>query len=110
MQFDPNYNVLKPDAPLLKDSVLMEKGINNPLFLSGVGGISFNQVAQPDNNLQIASLKMNYNDTVEDGKRLELMINHEPIPVNLPDWLLIPLANYANNPWSSRYHLWKTEG
>jgi hypothetical protein len=101
LQFDSINSVLKPGAPLLLVSVPMEEGISNPLFLSEVGGVSFNEVAQPANNLSVSGLKLNYNKKAEDGKRLELIINNKPIIVNLPDWLLIPLVNYANSPWYS---------
>ncbi|MEI7727666.1 MAG: hypothetical protein WCK09_21335 [Bacteroidota bacterium] len=33
LQFDANSSVLKPEAPPLKESVPMEKGRGNPLFL-----------------------------------------------------------------------------
>jgi len=101
LQFDSINSVLKPGAPLLTVSVLMEEGIRNPLFLSEVGGVSFDKIALPDNNLYVRSLKLNYNNKAENGKRLELIINNKQIVVWLPDWLLIPLSNYAENPWYS---------
>jgi hypothetical protein len=101
LQFDANNSVLKPEAPMLEESVPMIEGIDNPLFLSGVGGVSFDQVALPPSNLHISSLKLNYNGKVEDGKRLELLINNKPVTVGLPDWLLIPIANYADSKYYS---------
>jgi hypothetical protein len=101
LQFDANNSVLKPEAPMLEESVPMIEGIDNPLFLSGVGGVSFDQVALPVSNLHINSLKLNYNGHIDDGKRLELLINNKPVTVGLPDWLLIPFANYANSNYYS---------
>jgi hypothetical protein len=101
LQPDPSFSFLKPDALPLQESIPMEEGINNPLFLSGVGGVSFDQVALPANNLQISSLKMNYVSNADDGKRLELLINNKQVNVDLPDWLLIPLAKYAESPFYS---------
>lgn len=101
VQFDANSRVLKPDAPALKESVPMESGITNSMFLGGVGGVSFDQVAIPANNLTISSLSMNYNKLSEDGKRLELLVNNLPAKIFLPDWMLVPIARYAESPYYS---------
>jgi len=101
LRFDTTNSVLKAEAPLLEESVPMETGMNNPLFLSGVGGVSFDQVAMAANHLHIGSLKMNYNGMADDGNRLMLTINNKPVRVGLPDWLLVPLAKYAESPYYS---------
>jgi hypothetical protein len=101
VQFDASNSVLKPDAPSLIENIPMEIGINNPLFLSGVGGVSFDQVALPATGLTISSLQMNYNKNTDDGSRLELTINNKSVAVYLPDWLLIPLSKYAQSPYYS---------
>jgi len=98
VQFDVNNSVLKPDAPLLTESVSMEEGRNSSIFVSGVGGVSFDQVAIPENNLKIKSLNINYNRNNENGSRLALSINGKPVKVNFPDWMLIPIAKYAESP------------
>jgi hypothetical protein len=100
-KFDTTYFVLKPDAPTLKESVPMEKGRSNSLFLSGVGGVSFDQTATPSTNLKINTLLINYNKNADDGSRFELIINNKSILVNLPDWLLVPLAKYSESPYYS---------
>lgn len=101
LQFDDAYSVLRPDAPTLNVIVPMDTGIANPLFLSEVGGVSFDQIAQPANELTINSLKLNYNKNASDGNRLELFVNNKPAKVDLPDWLLVPLAKYAESPYYS---------
>jgi hypothetical protein len=101
VQLDSNFRVLQPEALPLEESIPMEEGINNSLFLSGVGGVSFDKVALPATNLTVSTLRMNYNKFAEDGSRLELSINNKSIEVNLPDWLLIPIAKYAESPYYS---------
>jgi len=98
LHIDANHDLLKPDAPFLTVSVPMETAKDSPVFLAGVGGVSFDQVGIPADNLRIASLSMHYNRTAEDGSRLELMINQKAIKVVLPDWMLVPIAKYADSP------------
>jgi hypothetical protein len=100
-QFDIENSVLRPDAPTLTESIPMEIGIDNQLFLSGVGGVSFDQVALPESGFSINSVQLNYNKNAQNGSRLELTVNNHPASVYLPDWLLIPLAKYSESPWYS---------
>lgn len=101
LQFDPNSSVLKPRAPLLMESVPMETGRNNAMFLGGVGGVSFDKVAIPASSMNIKTLDMKYNKIAADGSRLELKINDKPVKVLLPDWMLIPITNYAESKYYS---------
>ncbi len=101
LKFDPSHSVLKPDAPPLQESLTMEQGKTSEPFLSGVGGVSFDQVASPESGLKISAVKMNYNSAAENGHRLELMINNKTVKVNLPDWMLIPIAKYAESSYYS---------
>jgi hypothetical protein len=97
LKFDPYNSVLRPDAPDLTESVPMKKGRYNSSFLSEVGGVSFDQVAQPENNLKISSLQLNYDKNAADGSRLDLIINNKKVKVRLPDWILVPVAKYADS-------------
>jgi hypothetical protein len=97
LQFDAGNSVLKPDAQLLEVSIPMERGKEMPIFLSEVGGVSFDQASLPTPGLKINSMKLNYNNNANDGKRLELIINNKPASVNLPDWLMVPIAKYAES-------------
>lgn len=101
LQFDLNNSVLKPDAPPLSESVPMAEAMGNGSFVSGVGGVSFDQVAKPAIGQAIGSLTVNYNGKSADGNRLELTINNKPVKVFLPDWMLIPIAHYAESPYYS---------
>ncbi len=64
------------------------------------GGILFSQTAQPAIGLTIENLRMHYSKEMPDGQRLNLEINGQAIvlPGALYDWLLIPIAKYANAP------------
>jgi len=101
VQFDPQNSVLKPDAPSLTESVPMEKGRISSIFVSGVGGVSFDQVALPETSFKIKSLNINYNSKTKDGSRLILTINGKLVKVYLPDWLLVPIAKYTESPYYS---------
>lgn len=100
-KFDANNSVLKPDAPALKESVPMAEAITNGPFVSGVGGVSFDQVAVPETGIEIRNIKLDYNGNTTDGSRLGLWINDKAVKVFLPDWMLIPIANYAESPYYS---------
>ena len=101
LQFDANHSVLKPDAPLLKQSVPMARGKSSAAFLGGVGGVSFDQVAKPGNKLSVGNLSLTFNENNPDGQRLELSINNKPASIFLPDWMLVPIARYAESPYYS---------
>jgi hypothetical protein len=101
LQFDANHQVLKPVAPMLKQSVPMSRGKSSAAFLGGVGGVSFDQVAVAGENVSPVNLLLSYNETNEDGYRLEMMIDNKAVGAYLPDWLLVPIARYAESPYYS---------
>lgn len=105
LQFDPQNSVLKPEAPPLTESTPIELGRKSSLFVRSIGGVTFDQVASPDNNLKISKLKLDYNKNMKDGSRLELIVNGKLVKVRLPDWMLIPIANYADSPYYSCFTL-----
>lgn len=104
-QFGPDASVLSPDVPPFTVPVPMAKGRSSALFLGGVGGVSFDQVARPADDFRVSSLSLSYNVRAADGKRLELRINQKPVNVLLPDWMLVPIAKYADSPYYSCYTL-----
>lgn len=101
LQFDANNHVFNAPAPPLQKSVTMKQGRSSAAFVGGVGGVSFDQVAEPGNDLLVANLALNYNGALEDGRRLELVINSKTVNIFLPDWLLAPIARYAESPYYS---------
>lgn len=101
LQFDANHHLLRPAAPALKQSVPMEAGRSMATFVGGVGGVSFDQVATPARGLAIEQISLGYNAEKKDGQRLVITINNKPVGIFLPDWLLAPLARYAESPYYS---------
>jgi len=101
LQFDANHSVLRAPAPALEVATPMSHGRSSSVFLGGVGGVSFDQVAQPSGKLAISQLALQYDAGLEDDHRLNLVINDRPVRVYLPDWLLAPIARYADSPYYS---------
>jgi hypothetical protein len=100
-KFDLKNSVFRADALPLKESVPMDEGITNSRFVNGVGGVSFDQMAVPGKDLNISSIKLNYNAKAFDGQRLELFVNGRSVKAELPDWQLIPIARYTASPYYS---------
>ncbi|MFT3911061.1 MAG: hypothetical protein QM737_16700 [Ferruginibacter sp.] len=68
-------------------------------FHKYVGGISFEQVAVPENNIRNQEIDLNYIHNA-DGKRLQIKIGNSIDSIYYPaiaDWQLIPIAFYAND-------------
>ncbi|TSA36050.1 MAG: hypothetical protein D4R64_08505 [Porphyromonadaceae bacterium] len=105
LQFDPNHKILRPDAELLKVSTHMILGGKSQAFLGGVGGISFDQIAQPADGLNIRQMTLTYNPELPDRQRIELIVNGNDIKVGMPDWMIIPIAKYADSPHYSCFTL-----
>lgn len=98
LKFDVQNSVLQPKAEMLEESLPMELAKNNASFVGSVGGVSFDQIAVPDPGLQVNEIQLFYNGSQPNGKRLQLMINNQIVNVDLPDWQLIPISNYADSP------------
>ncbi|MBN1927640.1 MAG: hypothetical protein JW798_17530 [Prolixibacteraceae bacterium] len=88
-------------APALMNATPMSKGAASPKFLSGVGGVSFDQTALPADDLTVSKLTIAYNRTEEDGNRIVLKINDKNVTIPLYDWELVPIARYSDSPYYS---------
>jgi hypothetical protein len=80
------------------------------VFVSKVGGVSFDGVASPANGTHFSRLSLNYNGTKRDGRRLEIILDGERYPVSLPDWELLPIAQYANTDYNACVTLFGENG
>lgn len=67
----------------------------------GVGGVMFYNYAILDSALIIQNLNIEYDKSKLDGSRLRLNINNKQVGFKIYDWQLIPLAKYANSPYSA---------
>lgn len=71
------------------------------LFHARIGGISFEQIAVPENNFNRSTIIfLHYDPKSKSGEHLRIEIKDQfntPFYVSLPDWQLIPIAKYAND-------------
>src|SRR5262245_36676330 len=68
-----------------------------PAFLSAVGGIAFKGVAVPGASLAGKQIQIVYDRQAPDGRRLAVGVDKVLTNQSLPDWLLIPIARYADS-------------
>ncbi len=64
-----------------------------------IGGISFSQIANPFEGLESKDITLNYHPEREDGQRLSIQVENSQDSVyflNIPDWQLKPIAEFAN--------------
>lgn len=92
-------------APDLCVAEPMGGGDPSPAFVSSVGGVSFDQTARPGDELTINSIELGYSSSARDGERLQLRINSDKVICSLPDWLLLPVAKYADTRYYSCFTL-----
>ncbi len=96
LQFDEQSKVARLPASMLTVATQMDSASKNQIFLSGVGGVSFDQTAQQVMGMNISTATIDYLPSANDGQRLQLFFDGKPARVLLPDWLLVPIAKYAD--------------
>ena len=80
--------------------LLQKAAIGKFKYHGKVGGISFEEVALPDEGLDYTTISIDYNDNMPDGKRIEISFgggSNEKYPLNLADWQTLPIAQFAND-------------
>ncbi len=70
-------------------------------FVGKVGGVAFAGVAVPGKALASKSVTLVYDDGKPDGRRLAVRIGDSVYVQDLPDWLLVPIANYADSDYNA---------
>lgn len=67
----------------------------------GQGGVMFRAIAVPDDiRLLEQSIALRYNENENDGSRLQISFGSITITENnLMDWMLLPIAAYADTPY-----------
>lgn len=70
-------------------------------FLRRVGGMSFEGVAQPDAALVGKELTLSYNSKRPDGQRLVISVGKANYFTDIADWMLIPIAKYAESDFTA---------
>ena len=66
-------------------------------YVAKVGGVAFESIANPSQELKDKNIFISYNSENPDGKRLMIKIGDNSYNPELYDWLLIPIAIYANS-------------
>jgi hypothetical protein len=66
-------------------------------FVTRVGGIAFEAVANPEESLKDQKIALSYDKSQSDGHRLTVSILGQVYRPFLPDWELIPIAKYADD-------------
>ncbi len=85
---------------LISQPLLYKAAIGTVNFHAYVGGISFELTAIPENNIKGQAIMLMYDSEKSDGYRLQIKLGNKNDSVyysNIPDWQLIPIANYAND-------------
>jgi len=92
-------------APTLKYRKRVSIGAVNWGLIMRVGGVSFDSVAKPADNLRVTSVALNYVPGYRDGERLSVAINNQPVLAPIYDWQLIPIAKFADSEFYSCFTL-----
>lgn len=70
-------------------------------FLSRVGGIAFEQTAKPDPKLAGEKIVLSYDPKRDDKSRLVVTVGGVNYYPKLADWMLIPIAKYADSEFTA---------
>jgi hypothetical protein len=66
-------------------------------FVGSVGGIAFAGIAKPGPELAGKPVRLVYDPSKPDGKRFGLKVEETVYAQSIPDWILIPVARYADS-------------
>jgi hypothetical protein len=73
------------------------RGLSSYSMLSRVGGIAFDQVATLPATWQGKAIQILYQGKRVDGNRLTIIAGRDTVRPKLPDWIMIPTAQYADS-------------
>lgn len=92
------YSLLRgpSSGPLLK-TISGPASLKSYSFVGKVGGIAFGEVAVFDKNNGLQKIKLSYDEQKPDGQRLRVHIANKPHQMTVYDWMLVPIAKYANS-------------
>lgn len=96
------YNFIKGfSSGPLKVNKKWKGGLKSPGFVRGVGGVDFDEVAVPSAELTNKVINMEYNPNEEDGYRMSIKIDGSYYHPYLPDWQLVPIAEFADSQYDA---------
>lgn len=94
--------MIKPKAnPPLKERSAGRSSLRSYNFVGKVGGVNFEQVAVPDAETAAQTIELSYHKEALDGFRLLVKIGSTTFRPPIADWLLIPIAQFADSDFTS---------
>lgn len=87
--------------PPLKVRSAGSSSLNSYNFVGKVGGVSFEQVANPDTEIADKAIQLLYDQNASDGTRLVVEIGATTVHPKIADWLLIPIAHFSNSDYTA---------
>jgi len=91
-------------APYLREDTPLSQALASPAYLASVGGVAFDQVAKPAAGVT-GAVSVTYDPSAADGERLGLVIGGQTVRTSLYDWMMIPVAKYANSQYTACFTL-----
>lgn len=74
-------------------------------FVNSVGGVALTATAKPDPTLSFNNISLDYNPALPDGSRLVVKIDGNTLTHTLPDWMLAPIARFADSEFNAAVSL-----
>lgn len=96
-----SYTLYSAAAPTLRDPTHLSIGVGSQRMLAGVGGVAFDQIAEPAGNLEVRALGLAWDPSASDGARLSVTLDDSRYTVPLHDWQLVPIATFADSDFYS---------
>jgi hypothetical protein len=94
--------IIKPKAnPPLEERSAGRSSLRSYDFVGKVGGVNFEQVAAPDAETSDKTIELSYDKEALDGFRLVVKVGSTPFRPQIADWLLIPIAQFAESDFTS---------
>jgi len=94
--------IIKPKAnPPLKVRSGGQSSLLSYNFVGKVGGVNFEQVAVPDAGAAAKTIELSYDKKALNGLRLIVKIDSTTFRPQIADWLLIPIAQFAESDFTS---------
>lgn len=97
-----DYKLLnRRPSPPLQVNLAEAGGLGSYSFVSSVGGVAFAGVASPGPAFQAGAPQLIYNPSADDGSRLQVRVGPTALSASLPDWMLVPIAHFADSPFDA---------
>jgi hypothetical protein len=97
-----NYQFVNgPSSGPLQARMTGSGSLRSYSFVGGVGGVAFAVTAKPGPTLAGKPIRLTYDRSKPDGSRLGIELGGTTHFQDLPDWVLIPVARYADSEFNA---------